>query len=143
MCTKGDKLKRKIKLFVLYPSLFLLLIVCGIAVYLYYLINHIPEGEFTHGYPSPNRQCTINIYVIDGTLSQFAARGELVNVHTGDKRTIYFNYPDENPYVKWLNNNEVVIGDKTLDITKSESYNWRDDTRVHTSEDNFPRQADN
>ncbi|MBJ8056225.1 hypothetical protein JDS87_31390, partial [Bacillus cereus] len=38
-----------------------------------------------------------------------------------------WNYPDADPYIEWVNKDSVRIGDQTLDISKKETYDWRDD----------------
>jgi hypothetical protein len=125
--------------------LFLLLIVLTgiVASYLYYLSNRIPNGELTHVYLSPNKLYMINIYLIEGTLSEDAVKGEFVKKQTGEKTTVYFNYPDENPYVKWIDNKHVIIGDKLLNVIIGDTYNYNKDKKIHTSADDLPRQANN
>jgi hypothetical protein len=62
-----------------------------------------------------------------GSLSADAVRAELVNSKTNRKKTIYWNYPDVNPYVEWIDNDTVRIGEQSLNIAKGETYDWRKD----------------
>lgn len=72
-----------------------------------------------------------------GSLSADAVRGELVNLDTDSEKNIYWNYPDTDPYIEWVNKNIVRIGDQTLDVSQKETYDWRDDDK-HVKE--MPKQ---
>ncbi len=132
--------------------LFVALVLCSIVILIvyYYLFeksSEIPTGVFKHAYLSPNKQYTLNIYLIEADgLSNDSARGELFNNKSKVKKNIYWNYPDANPYVQWLDNKRVIIGDKTLNIAKGEVYDWTVDKNKNLSDDHprsldIPRQA--
>lgn len=104
-------------------------IVLSIIIYrLFFSIQAVPQGELMRTVESPNGNYAIRTYFCyGGSLSADASRGELVNLKKGKAFNIYWNYPDADPYVIWLNNEQVTIGNQTLDISQGEIYDWRDD----------------
>ncbi len=91
------------------------------------------KGELKRTYPSPDGEYTLKIYYVDREpFGSSAASGELVNQKMRTIKNIYWNYPDENPYVKWINNHTVIIGDKTLDVDKGDTYNCQEDQKKST-----------
>jgi len=114
---------------VFFISLFVLILIVGYIIYnLFFSLNSVPQGELIRSIQSPNKRYVINTYIHHGdSLSADSVRGELVEFKTQKKKTIYWNYPDKDPYVKWLNNSEILIGNQTLNVLKGQTYDWRDD----------------
>lgn len=108
---------------------FIILFIIGYAYYnLFHNLQSVPKGELIRSIESPDGNYVIKTYFNDGgSLSHDAARGELYNIKRERGKTIYWNYPDHDPYVKWLNNKEVLLGDQVLNILKGETYDWRHD----------------
>ena len=123
----------------------------SITNYTYYVSNYnwiwiletfslqgVPKGEFIRTVKSPDGKYLIKTYFHNaGSLSADAVRGELVNLDTDSEKNIYWNYPDTDPYIEWVNKNIVRIGDQTLDVSQKETYDWRDDDK-HVKE--MPKQ---
>lgn len=107
---------------------FIILFIIGYAYYnLFHNLGSVPKGELIRSIESPDRNYVINTYLVSNALSADAARVELYVIKRERGKTIYWNYPDHDPYVKWLNNREVFIGDQVLNILKGETYDWRHD----------------
>lgn len=85
-------------------------------------LKNVPKGNIVQSVESPDGSYTLNIFVSQNTLSSDAARGELVNEKTLVKKTIYWNYPDSSPAVKWINRNTVKIGNQTLHLDTDDTY---------------------
>ena len=115
------------KMFICTVSVFLIII--GFVIYnTFYNLNSVPEGKLIRSIESPNKNYIINTYHHDaGALGDDAVRGELYETKRQERKNIYWNYPDLDPYLEWLNNSEVVIGNQTLNILKGETYDWRHD----------------
>ena len=123
----------------------------SITNYTYYVSNYnwiwiletfslqgVPKGELIRTVKSPDGKYLIKTYFHNaGSLSADAVRGELVNLDTDSEKNIYWNYPDTDPYIEWVNKNIVRIGDQTLDVSQKETYDWRDDDK-HVKE--MPKQ---
>lgn len=108
--------------------IFALLIFFGGAVYwMLFSLKNVPKGSLVQSIESPDGSYMLNTYVSRNTLNLDAARGELVNKKTLVKKTIYWNYPDSSPAVKWINHNTVKIGNQTLHLDTDETYDWRKD----------------
>lgn len=129
-------------------SLIILLSILGIGGFFIYRtffsLQAVPKGELIRSMPSPNGKYAISTYLKNGgSLSIDAVRGELVDESKNTRKTIYWNYPDEDPYVEWTNNSIVVIGNQTIDISKGETYDWRDDEkRVRELPKQSPKSTD-
>jgi hypothetical protein len=128
--------------------LIITLSILGIAGFLIYRnffsLQGVPKGELIRTIPSPNGEYSISTYFKNGgSLSMDAARGELVDLRKNTRKTIYWNYPDEDPYVEWTNNSVVIIGNQTIDISKDETYDWRVDKKwVRELPRQFPKSTD-
>ncbi|MEG1981817.1 MAG: DUF5412 family protein, partial [Clostridia bacterium] len=44
-----------------------------------------------------------------------------------DKKLIYNAYHESNVEIKWISNSQVSINGKTLDLSKNETFDWRND----------------
>ncbi|WP_422762755.1 DUF5412 domain-containing protein [Priestia endophytica] len=99
------------------------------CVYLtFFSLQSVPKGELIRKVESPNGEYVVKTYFhYGGSLSSDAVRGELVNVQTNSKRNIYWNYPDVDPYVVWIDKDTIKIGNQTLNVEEGETYDWRDD----------------
>lgn len=115
------------RIFICIVSVFLLII--GFVIYnTFYNLNSVPKGKLIRSIESPNKNYIINTYHNDsGALGDDGVRGELYETKRQKRKNIYFNYPELDPYVEWLNNSEVVIGNQQLNILKGETYDWRRD----------------
>ncbi|WCN36507.1 DUF5412 family protein [Aneurinibacillus uraniidurans] len=97
---------------------------------LFFNLQTVPRGDLLRATTSPDGRYVLKTYVCDDDpLSANAARGELVDTKQHTKKTIYWNYYDNNPYVEWVNHNVVVIGNQTLHIDTNEVYDWRTDDK--------------
>lgn len=128
------KTKRKVAVVLLS----MLIIGAGFVYWKFFSLQGVPTGKLIRTIESPNGDYQIKTYFHDGgSLSANAVRGELIHLKTNSTKTIYWNYPDEDPLVEWVDETTVKIGDQTLHIPKQETYDWRDDKK-HTRE--YPKQ---
>ncbi|MDR4986909.1 hypothetical protein CN491_16065 [Bacillus cereus] len=124
--TKGKIKKTKGKALIIIFSM--LVIIIGFGYWKFFSLQGVPKGKLIQTVKSPDGKYLIKTYFHNaGSLSADAVRGELVNLNTDSAENIYWNYPDADPYIKWVNKDSVRIGDQTLDISKKETYDWRDD----------------
>ena len=123
--------KKKIVILLFSLLLVLILIVGFIIFRVFFSLQSVPQGELIRSIQSPDRKYVIKTYFHQGnSLSADAVRGELVDLKRQKKKNIYWNFHDEDPYVKWLNNSEVLIGNQKLNILKGETYDWRNDQNL-------------
>ncbi|MGE7902280.1 DUF5412 domain-containing protein, partial [Bacillus paramycoides] len=123
--TKGKIKKTKGKALIIIFSI--LVIIIGFGYWKFFSLQGVPKGELIQTVKSPDGKYLIKTYFHNaGSLSADAVRGELVNLNTDSAENIYWNYPDADPYIEWVNKDSVRIGDQTLDISKKETYDWRD-----------------
>ncbi|MFD3449374.1 DUF5412 domain-containing protein [Microbacteriaceae bacterium 4G12] len=116
------KTKRKVLLVLLITFL-----IFSVFIYWkFFSMQGVPKGELIRTVQSPDGKYELKTYFHDGgSLSSDAARGELVNKSSHRAKTIYWNYPDQDPHIEWINNHIVKIGDQTLDVSKNQVYDWR------------------
>jgi len=91
-------------------------------------MKNLTKGDKISSHDSPNREYTINIYLIEGghaTVSD-SIRGELVNNTNNTKKNIYWLYRENHADVEWIDDDTVVINEKKLNIHK-DVYNWKKD----------------
>lgn len=120
------KTKRKVAL-VLFAAL---VIIIGFGYWKFFSLQGVPKGERIRTVQSPDGKHVIKTYFHDaGSLSADAVRGELVNLSSDSTKNIYWNYPDTDPYIQWMDKDRVRIGDQTLDISREETYDWREDDK--------------
>ncbi|PFN04498.1 DUF5412 domain-containing protein [Bacillus cereus] len=128
------KSKRKVALVLLAA----LVIIIGFGYWKFFSLQGVPKGELIRTVKSSDGKHVIKTYFHNaGSLSADAVRGELVNLSSGSTKNIYWNYPDTDPYIEWVGKDKVRIGDQTLNISKKETYDWRDDDK-HIKE--YPKQ---
>lgn len=107
-------------------SVFIFFSIGYIFIYKSSGIRNLPEGEFLMEVKSPSEKQSIKIYRTNGGATvDFAIRGELVN-KKGLKKNIYWEYRKRDANVEWLNEEEVKINDKKIDVN-NEVYDWRVD----------------
>ncbi|KGP70953.1 DUF5412 family protein [Pontibacillus yanchengensis] len=91
----------------------------------YYNLDYLPEGELNAVFPSPNENFEIHTYHFN-VMYGMHAQAVLVNTKTEKENTIYFNWYDYDPSVKWIGNNNVRIGREKLSIHQ-DTYDFRHD----------------
>ncbi|MED4652123.1 DUF5412 domain-containing protein [Bacillus pseudomycoides] len=120
------KTKRKVAL-VLFIALVMII---GFGYWKFFSLQGVPKGELIRTVKSPDGKHAIKTYFHNaGSLSADAVRGELVNLSSNSAKNIYWNYPDTDPHIEWIDKDRVRIGDQALDISKKETYDWRDDDK--------------
>ncbi|MCX2827111.1 DUF5412 domain-containing protein [Bacillus pseudomycoides] len=120
------KIKRKVAL-VLFIALVMII---GFGYWKFFSLQGVPKGELIRTVKSPDGKHAIKTYFHNaGSLSADAVRGELVNLSSNSAKNIYWNYPDTDPHIEWIDKDRVRIGDQALDISKKETYDWRDDDK--------------
>ncbi|MGG2017980.1 DUF5412 family protein [Bacillus sp. S10(2024)] len=128
------KTKRKVGIVLLS----ILIIGAGFVYWKFFSLQGVPTGKLIRTIESPNGDYKLKTYVQAGdSLSANAVRGELIHLKTNSTKTIYWNYPDNDPLVEWIDETTVKIGNQTLHIPKQETYDWRDHEN-HTRE--YPKQ---
>lgn len=102
------------------------LVVTGILYYnQYYNLDYLPSGEMNTNIVSPNGKYSIKTYHFTGIYGE-NAKAVLVDLNKNKEKTIYFNRFDYDPYVEWVTNDQVVIGEEKLNIHK-DTYDYRYD----------------
>ncbi|EEM14779.1 MULTISPECIES: DUF5412 domain-containing protein [Bacillus] len=128
------KTKRKVAL-VLFIALVMII---GFGYWKFFSLQGVPKGELIRTVKSPDGKHAIKTYFHNaGSLSADAVRGELVNLSSNSAKNVYWNYPDTDPHIEWIDKDRVRIGDRALDISKKETYDWREDDK-HIKE--YPKQ---
>ncbi|PFW96019.1 hypothetical protein COL32_03220 [Bacillus pseudomycoides] len=128
------KTKRKVAL-VLFIALVMII---GFGYWKFFSLQGVPKGELIRTVKSPDGKHAIKTYFHNaGSLSTDAVRGELVNLSSNSAKNVYWNYPDTDSHIEWIDKDRVRIGDQALDISKKETYDWRDDDK-HIKE--YPKQ---
>lgn len=88
-------------------------------------MDNLPKGEFLASYDSPSTDYSVNIYLCGGGATvDFSIRGELVENNNGSKKNIYWSYHEQEADVEWLDEETVVINDRTLNVLK-DVYDFR------------------
>ncbi|BAU28694.1 hypothetical protein DFP93_10571 [Aneurinibacillus soli] len=118
--------------FVANKLIFIFFVSClflSLGIYnLFFNLQAVPRGDLLRSTFSPDGRYMVKTYVCDDDpLSANTARGELIDTKRHTKKTIYWNYYDNNPYVEWLTPTVVVIGNQTLHVGQNEVYDWRQD----------------
>lgn len=122
-------MKRRLKIILLVISIPIILTMSllGIFVYKFFIsIESLPKGEFLTEESSPDGKYTLKAYVTNGgATTSYAIRGELVfNEKSGKPKNIYWNYREEDAEISWLDNDTVIINNRTLNVPK-EKYDFR------------------
>lgn len=122
-------MKRRLKIILLVISIPIILTMSllGIFVYTFFIsMESLPKGEFLTEESSPDGKYTLKAYVTNGgATTSYAIRGELVfNEKSGKTKNIYWNYREEDAEISWLDNDTVIINNRTLNVPK-EKYDFR------------------
>lgn len=88
-------------------------------------MEKLPLGSFQEEYDSPSKMYTVNSYICSSAgITDWAARCEVVNNLSGEKRNIYWDYKIEVVKIAWVNDNTVSINGHIINVEK-EDYDWR------------------
>ena len=88
-------------------------------------IPFIPKGELILSSESPAGDYTLNMYLCNGGATvDFAIRGELLNHKNNMEKNIYWGYHESDADVAWINETEVEINGRRLNIHK-DVYDFR------------------
>ncbi|WP_028545596.1 DUF5412 family protein [Paenibacillus taiwanensis] len=98
----------------------------------YYNLDFLPKGNLNESVSSPNGKYEIRTYHFE-TIFNRMARAEVIEKSNNKAKTIYFNDYDYSPLVVWKNDQIVVIGRETLDITKCEVFDFRHERHRQTN----------
>ncbi|MGE6631044.1 DUF5412 domain-containing protein [Bacillus sp. NPDC077027] len=112
-------------------TLFILLIsFTGIIYWKCFSLQGVSNGTYIRSVSSPDGAYIVNTYKHNGgKLKDNAVRAEIENQKTHKKKTIYWNYPDLDPHIRWSNDDTVRIGNQALNIEKGETYDYRFDKK--------------
>ncbi|WP_226035273.1 DUF5412 family protein [Aquibacillus saliphilus] len=94
----------------------------------YFNLDYLPAGELNASFASLDSRYEIETYHFNGIYGM-NSKAVLVELETGDSKTIYFNWYDYDPMVEWVNKDTVKIGRETLNIHDG-SYDYRHDPDV-------------
>lgn len=90
-------------------------------------MDQLPNGEFMDTVYSPNGTYQINSYLVSGNATtDFSVRCEVVEISSGKKRNIYWEYHCETADIEWIDDTNVKINEKKLNVI-TDSYDWRND----------------
>ncbi|NRF95716.1 hypothetical protein HQN89_33345 [Paenibacillus frigoriresistens] len=110
-----------------YFPIFLLVVILVVAMWsTLNLFTGLPKGEFQESFPSPSKRYSINIYLVNGGATvDYAIRGELSykNIFKRNKN-IYWNYHEESAEVNWLDEENIVINGRKLNVL-TDSFDFR------------------
>ena len=91
-------------------------------------MNDLPKGEFVSSYISPKKTYTLNIYLCGGNATtDYSIRGEIVYNDSSETENVYWSYHEEIAYVEWLSDEIFKINNIQLDISKKETFDWRNE----------------
>ncbi|MFN0224190.1 MULTISPECIES: DUF5412 family protein [Paenibacillus] len=121
---------RKKKFLVIGSSLLLVTIVLGISGMRFYncyvmktSLSCLPQGQFIKESSSPRGTKTLKVYLSNyHSTTPDAIRIE--KIENGERKNIYWNFPEEDAEIEWLDENIVSINNHLLDI-RSEVYDRR------------------
>jgi hypothetical protein len=106
-------------------SIFFVLVILVFGWYIF-LYHPTSENHLLKSISSPNGNYVVSTYLWEGdSLSENSVTADLYNKKTKKTKEIYDNYPDNNPEVFWISNTKVKIGNEILDISKKETYSWK------------------
>lgn len=89
-------------------------------------MDNLPEGELIISADSPDGTYRVSAYLCNGGATvDFAVRGEVTTLSTGDSRNIYWEYHCEDAEIEWTDDNTVQINGKKLDV-RTDSYDFRE-----------------
>ena len=99
---------------------FLTLILLFVAFLLYHSTIQTIKGDQVIGtYPSPDGTYIVTAYLNSGNMTtDFAVLGRVKNTKTNRSRNIYWKYHCSTAYVRWSDEDTVVINGIVLDVKK-------------------------
>ena len=103
------------------------IVVLSYGVYwAFYDMDRLPTGELISESTSPTGAYTLKAYRVNGGATvSYAVRGELCNnISKENPKNIYWNYKESEAYMKWKDDDTVVINGHSLNVRK-EKYDWR------------------
>lgn len=108
------KLKKLIALF----SVVIMLFVSGCGFFV--------DEELITTSTSPDKTYTVEVYKVNGgATTDYSIRAYIVN--DGRKDLIYDKYHDYEADIKWVDNSTIIINEIKLDLSKGETYDWRNE----------------
>ena len=88
-------------------------------------MDNLPTGEIITSADSPDGTYRVSAYLCDGGATvDYAVRGEVTTLSTGEHRNIYWEYHCEDAKIEWLDDNTVKINGRQLDVRK-DIYDYR------------------
>ena len=87
-------------------------------------MENLPQGELINEVRSPSGEKVLKVYLVDGGATvDYAIRCE-VCADDGLKRTIYWNYHEEDAIVEWITDDTVSINGHRINVLTGK-YDWR------------------
>lgn len=117
------------KKYIFIPALIVsivVIIIISFSIFLIYILGSSgsPEEVKIMTSSSPNNSITLEAYQVNGGATvDYSIKVYLINENK--KELIYNAYHESEVIIEWLNNEEVVINNIKLDISKGEKYDWR------------------
>ena len=106
--------------------------ICIIAIILsvmFLLSGCSASEELIEKSTSPSGKYTVEAYLMNpGATGDYSIKVYLQKVIS--KVLIYNKYHDYDADIKWLSDDVVVINSVTLDVSKGETYDWRNDENL-------------
>lgn len=86
---------------------------------------NLPAGDIITSSDSPDGSYRVSAYLCNGGATvDYAVRGEVTSLSTGEHRNIYWEYHCETADIMWIDDNTVKINGRQLDV-RTESYDFR------------------
>lgn len=102
------------------------------------LETQLPElngrGDLIDSFPSPTNEYIANSYLIDDGGATVASQVRVGITSTGSKKemelndeTVYWEYRVDSANIKWIDEDTLLINERTVNIFDDETYyNWKD-----------------
>lgn len=117
----------KRKAIILLSCVFIMLSVFIYTInWLFFDLDRIPKGTLLTEQISPNKTYTIKVYNSDaGATTSFSILAELhFNKEKKKPKIIYFQYKESTAFIKWKDDNTVIINNVELNLP-NEKYDYR------------------
>lgn len=84
---------------------------------------------------SPDKTYTLEAYKVNGgTTTDYSIKVYRLNDNVLFRKTLIYNkYHEYDAEIKWINNDTVSINGVILDLSKDETYDWRNDFNQSSS----------
>lgn len=90
-----------------------------------YDMNKLPNGDYISSSYSPQEKYRIDSFLCSGNATtDFSVRCEVVDMSSGNKHNIYWEYHQDTVAVEWIDETTVIINEKKLNIL-TDVYDWR------------------